>query len=100
MAEREIDAGLVITVAQSAIYILRRHWDGSPRTAAAARSASEFWTLQAWGSQGDWVRAVVRDATDVFLRSYMELGLHVARSEDVAVAAAVYRLTGQRVGTG
>ncbi len=100
MAEREIDAGLVITVAQSAIDLLWRHWDGSPHTVHAAVSASEFWTLQAFGAHGDWVRKAARDATDVFLRTYMDLGLHVARSEDVAVAAAVFRLTGQRVGAG
>src|SRR5690242_18317569 len=50
------DAGLVITVVQTAIDLFWRHWDGSERRVQPACEASVFWTMQAFGAQGDWVR--------------------------------------------
>ena len=98
MSSRGINAGLVITVAQAAIDFLWSHWDGSVKSARSALLASEFWTMQAFGSHGGWVQAVTRDALVEFLGNYIDRRMEVAHSEDLAGATAVYRLTGQRVG--
>jgi hypothetical protein len=98
MEGRAIDAALVITVTQSAIDFLWSHWDRSRRNVGPAFSASMFWTTQAFGSHGDWVRVAARDALDMFLRAYLDQGMHVAQCEDNAVATVVFNLTGQRVG--
>lgn len=98
MASRGINAGLVITVAQSAIDFLWSHWDGSSKTIRSALMAAEFWTLQAFGGHGHWVQSVARDALVEFLGNYIDRRLDVGDSEDQAVATALYRLTGKTVG--
>ena len=98
MASRGINAGLVITVAQSAIDFLWSHWDGSSKSVRSALMASEFWTLQAYGRHGQWVQSVTRDALVEFLGNYIDRRMEVGDSEDRAVATVVYRLTGKTVG--
>lgn len=98
MAAHGINAGLVITVAQTAVDFLWSHWDGSSKSVRSALLASEFWTMQAFSLHGPWVQSVTRDALVEFLGNYIDRRLDVGQSEDLAVATAVYRLTGQRVG--
>jgi hypothetical protein len=100
MATQSSNAGLVITVVQAAIDVFWRNWDGSAEKIQPAREASEFWTMQAFGSHGDWVRAAAEGALHVFLRAHLNDGCESAQSEDHAVATVVYKLTGQRVVVG
>jgi hypothetical protein len=96
MATQPKDAGLVITVVQATIDFFWRSWDGSSETIRPAIEASKFWTIQAFERHGDWVHAAAEGALHVFLRAHLDDGHHVAKSEDHAVAAVVYQLTGQR----
>jgi hypothetical protein len=100
MAIQSSNAGLVITVVQAAIDIFWRNWDGSAETIRPAREASEFWTVQAFGKHGDWVRTATEGALHVFLCAHLNDGHQSAQSEDHAVATVVYQLTGQRVVVG
>jgi hypothetical protein len=100
MTTKLSNTDLVITVVQAAIDVFWRHWDGSAETTRTAREASEFWTMQAFGAHGDWVRTAINGALHVFLRAYLTDSCQVAQSEDHAVATVVYKLTGRRVVVG
>src|SRR5687767_5425730 len=74
MTTKLSNTDLVITVVQAAIDVFWRHWDGSAETTRTAREASEFWTMQAFGAHGDWVRTAINGALHVFLRAYLTDG--------------------------